>query len=413
MKTIYLLTITVLARISSSTLTTAEINVAIPSAFKLVDYDPDNTAKSSEKIGIKNLYRNAYFNDENIYDYSNGEVIEKIKVTDSQDFLKIKNLLKIMCREDDNHYIRRANSNSCVYVVSKNTSTNVYYAAFYFVFKVSKITLIEMFLKKKGFINEVQWQLDMMIKITKAVKALHRLGFVHRDITPDSIMFFNDIKEPIQSPVLINFQNAMPLNHPKSYPFEPNFFTPPFTKVTDLTNPKFDVYSLGRLFYVIMNHKFAIKNSRYRFYHCQNGENELISKYYCKFFEPLFSLMMSDDISNTPSIDNVLEGLRAIRKRLNKWIRTNYLTFKNMLDTGKRINSKNQEVELTAEWRQAVEDAKRNNSYFYDHYVLDVYKRIEAVYPDNSDQRKADFYKEHEEMINSLKQRGYIQRILV
>ena len=411
MKTIYLLTITVLARISTSVLTTAEIRVGVPSTFKLVDYDPDNTAKSSGKIGISGLSNNSYFNDDNVYNYSVTEVIERVQVTDSQELLNKKSLLNIICRNDSNHYITKAKRGSCIYAVNQKSATELNDATFYFIYKYSQTTLVEMFEQNPPYINGVQWQLDMMIKITKAVQAFHRLGFVHRDITPDSIMFLNDINEPIQYPILISFENAVPLNDPTSNPVAANFFTPSFREA-EPANPKLDVYSLGRLFYVMMNHYFAAKNGQYYFYSCKEETKHGISKYYCAIFEQLFKLMMSEDISKIPSIDNVLLGLRNIKRALNEQLDNNYLTAKNMLETGKRINSQQKEVDLSEEWRQAAQD-EINNSYLYGHYVRDVYNRIATVYPNESDQRKADFYSEHSEMINKLKQNGVIARILI
>ncbi|KZV78662.1 hypothetical protein EXIGLDRAFT_562461, partial [Exidia glandulosa HHB12029] len=109
------------------------------------------------------------------------------------------------------------------------------------VFKSYTCTLAEMV--DRGAASDELWRATVLSQLKDAVEYVHSLGLAHNDISPNNIMFDNDLSS---RPILVDFDSAQPPGI--TLGMDDKYGTPGFC-VEDMTVSAFenDSYSLRAL----------------------------------------------------------------------------------------------------------------------------------------------------------------------
>lgn len=162
------------------------------------------------------------------------------------------------------------------------------------------------------------WRIDFMLKIAKSVKLLADSNIGHRDIKPDNIMISDNF-----DPILIDFGSAKPLNEVtgdlKTITGTPRYMAPEV--VFQQYGLKADVFSLGLVFFEILNHvgfesKSDLRHQIPKFCEKIYPNSFLISHWehnsYCNNFSSLINNMANLKVEERCNIEQVIKELKEL-----------------------------------------------------------------------------------------------------
>ena len=412
---ISLITILVLVTARKANMSKSHVTKQIPHGCKKIDYNVERHGRGDGRIGLLGLNRISSDGFKEVYDLRNGTVLKRFELNTFKDFFSIVPVLQVVTIDNPSYHINGIVPGGCYYRIietyRKGIVNTVY---FYVVLKRMFLDLFDVLSSRQSYVTNIQWKIDMLIKVTKAVQYLHGLGFYHRDIRPENILVDRPIKDSLLNPVLTHFNSAVNEDKFLNHELKESFYRPIISKIKQVSAEKYDIYSLGRSFYVIMNFKVFSRTGLNHFFLCNNPKyGKKLDIDYCHYFETLILLMTDPDEDKRPTVSEVLTSLREIRTKLNIHSHKLFTHFDNMLKTNTRINSHGFKESLTPYWRQKVKSAKEKNSDFYELFVLSSKNELDRLYPNSNNPIRKEFMEEHQMTLLALTQLGYLQRVII
>ena len=191
------------------------------------------------KNSLRNLSLRDFFNEFELFgngesrikvdDFNGKDIVikkENISVNDPQEEIEILNLLK-----DKNNFVTLLN---CV-LDEKNKNV-------YLFFEKLKKDLFKKntkeFKDKKG----LKERLEFYIKLAKILKELHKIGYIHGEITPYNIMTTSDNFDDIK---LIDFDSSTKIGKNSKGGCDLTNSPEKYLNINTTSNPSLDIYSFG------------------------------------------------------------------------------------------------------------------------------------------------------------------------
>ena len=415
MKAIQLILIAVLAQQSLSLLARSTVRKLIPPDCQEVHYNVENHGRIDGKIGLLGLIPLSSEKNKEVYDYKDNLVIRRFSF-DNTDVLLWGGMINVMSMTSTNHYINTAVPNGCFYRAEAHSDSSFYRrVTFYFLLKKMKHDLFDILGSREAYATNIQWQLDMMIKITKAVRYFHDTGYVHRSLNLENILVDNDLTYMVQNPSITHFDYALKQGEPTKKIRQEDFFTSKTVVHRLKIDPRLDIFSLGRVFFSILNFKWVSSTGMNKFKTCSemDKKKKKFDFFYCHYFEPLILSMTDADINNRPQTNIILQDLRRIRKRMNFRMHTYFAHYKNMIDSGFRTSTQGKQVPMSKAWIQTAKEKMKTYSSFYEVFLLESKIQMKALYPDPTNPHRVEYYKEHRKGLKALIEMAYERRVFI
>lgn len=280
-----------------------------------------------DEFGILNLTKIGKGAYGDVYLYNDNTVVKRIEIKQNGDLHYIKNEITTL-RSTENFYdIMSIHPGDCLYQtvplanVPENEKIDTKLLKIYLFLEKKGSDLYKVVKTRKSYTKQIMWILDMCIKTTKALMNLHSLNLVHRDIKPQNYLIGEDPDTMVVTPILNDFDLTVENNKKHSSIGGTRFYKAPESDSGEVTKTPQDVFSLGRLFYFLMNPIVTINSNHTEGIKCNNQNYKAsFNPYYCKFFEPFIESMFNRDPSKRPILTTVLETLLNARIKIDKFI---------------------------------------------------------------------------------------------
>lgn len=244
--------------------------------------------------------------------------------------------------------------------------------------------------------EQIMWAIDMMLKMTIAVGNLHSLGFIHRDIKFENFLLIENV-ESVESfvftPVLIDFDISALKNTAAGNSHGTPFYKPkeasPYTEM----QPSYDVFSLGKLFYYLLNTNLVeltkedhpdVINCKAKFNLVDEDGNEVtFHLLYCYYFENLILSMTKESAEQRISIAEVKEALINIRKDVDELITDQRKILEDEIEQAKAILENDPNNEDAQDQVEENEEELEGLPITFQMYVARMKEEIDRLYPDH------------------------------
>ena len=419
MKTIKLLILAVLLHTTYS-------NFAYDVAKKYLDetcqhkhHDITNTQNQTNNFGVKGL--NLFMESGNIRYYVDNQkrLIKHVKLKKLADIYSQRTLIDLQKKVGNYYDLGEILPPGCLYNMLKSNK----YSGTSLSDEVNIFTvkhkydhdLYDVVSSGKSYTQQIQWKFDMMIKALLAVSHLHENGYIHRGI--DYTVF--KIKEPIDKLVitliLTSYEFFIKIGQRDKLPISPSFFTPPEAEEKPLARPTFDVYSLGRLFYFIMNFKAYEKyRNRGTLITCEEEDTlNFLDPIYCEYIDDLVELMTKPNPEERPSLEVILVTLRARRQLISDENMRKFSYYQMIVKKGEKVDQDGRWSKLTPDERNLAIEGMNLYSEFYENYVLMSKQIVDNQYQDPNNPIHKNFINEHKEAIKALQEAGAYEKLVI
>lgn len=400
--------ITVLFRYRLAAVQKSLLAKYLPDGCEKISYNPEDGAKNYQHFSLKNNISTEDDGFRALFKYENDKIVKKYRFRASS---KLNQLSWYFKNQAPDFGFINMIEGKCYYRFAGKDDSFVADAVYVYIMeKRFKNDLYEFLSSKKAYKNEIQWQIDLMIKIALSIKKFQDRNMVHRNLSLESIKMTLTLKNSVSFPVIDNIEDAISTNDNSPYKYKPSFFLP--ENETRVSNEfSFDIYSLGKIFYHIANPSLILKGGSEILATCT--EDNFIDTYlYCEYLEPLVFAMIDEIRSKRPGIEAVIERLREIRQEVSvKMIRL-YNHFKEQFDTKHKIDQEGKRVPLTGNDLLVATTGMTKFSLFYEAFVLKAKEEVDKVYSADSPYYKA-FYNEHREVLDILANMGDADEMLI
>lgn len=369
------------------------------------DYDVDQG--NTHNVGVLSLTKDKELEHITFYDKGNGELIQRISVTtDVQLKLLITN--KNILKETPAYYdLQSLQPDGCVFRLIQGDANEgeAEEAVFYLTFKKLP-TLTDILTQQRPYYLSTIWKLDIMLKITRALDRLHNLGFIHRNLSFSSIFFKETEAGSLAfTPIIGNFYMGIEKDTHDGNILGVAFYLDPlvqeegFDKYTTLQ----DTFSLGRLFYHLLNLRIEIGEDL-RIPRCKDSEITAASMdyFYCEILETPIRTMMSKELrQRPPKLAYVVKNIIKWKKEINKKIPDYVQNYQEYLASGV--------ADIEDEQTRPLTEIEKNNLLRVinqDLIGFVSYEKLvkEAMQSDQTTEKAvwADFKKDNKAILNDL-----------
>lgn len=405
MNLIKLILLTVLVQLNSSTLTKIKVEEVLANRCQRLVHMIDLQPYTSKVFGIKGLTFLKAENNVQYFSDNNDNLIRHDSIIIYSQLKSLNRIAGIIFNPCKYYDIDTVLDNSCFYnTIDTKIKASKSYRKVDVYFKIKSYTkdLFDVVNSGKEFAANINWKIDIIIKLAQAVEHLQEYGFVHRQLSPEAFKIKESFKRIVLVPILSDFKNALEINKPNSPKINSSFFTPPEALTVSIMHTSFDIFSLGRLFYFVMNSKVYNSNSNTMIMCDDQNKGSLLDSHYCMFIEGLVELMIDPIPKNRPTIQQILVTLRAQRTKINHEIRTHFNYYSQLYHTKEMFDSNGKYLKLTIAQMEVVKERLTEYSDLYELYVEEVRQEIEKRYKDPSNTIRLNFLNEHRDMLELL-----------
>ena len=408
---IRLLILTVMLKNIKTDIYKTTVERLLPQGCKKINHDVRIFSTSDPKhFGLKNAMRLYSTRNEIVFDYTQDHVVRKIAINNTHQINQLAHLFKLEGMPEAEAGIARIKQNGCYFDTTdyksiKSTSykmINVYLIEEKFIHD-----LFDFLGTKQKYLKELQWQIDLMIKIAIVVRKIHKRNIVLRNLDLTTIRMKDLPQYSSSYPILNDFHEAVTVGQGETYNYEHSFFQPKneFNKSDSFA---FDIYSLGKIFYAISHwNVFSSTGARFLYKCDSSSENQKPNFLYCDYLEEFIFEMINEDPSQRPSIDSIITRLREVRVTINNKLFIIYEYLRNQIETGVGTDENGNLYDLTPIEVKKLEEIIKDYSYLYEVHVIHSLSEINQLYPEINNPYRMQFYEEHQEMLEALEKAGY------
>ena len=350
-----------------------------------------------------------------VYDMGDGTAVKKSKLTRNKDIIRAKSELEILQRITGFHDIGGILEDSCIFGMARrdedqdDPDETEYVLLFFSMRKYGK-SLFQLIVSENDYTKQAMWQVDIVIKLTFALERFHSLGLVHRDLKIENTLMAENIKSFSYTPVLIDFDTAIIQgttdNRACGTPFyvSPEIMSYPNNDVDYAS----DIYSLGRLFYIIINPDAVAQVDFKKMPGCDKKHKYSIRSHFCESsigFEKLVLEMTDSRPNRRPSLSQVKERLYQIRSNINAQIPDveYFRQVSNALITGQRYSkSAGGIISLSKDDKMSMMNEADEGFWSYNYYVYKLVHYMKRDYPDFDHQVWTDFREIHSSVADQM-----------
>ena len=390
--------------LNKSHITVEKIPAILSSECTQLKYNPDEKPYSPTEFGIKGLTFIDQGAHGKVFAMESQNIIKRIRMYDDVFMKGIEPELNVLISAKGSYNILSIEHGGCFFYHGEKTSdTTIESLRIYLIMKrMFGGDLFTLLKKRKPYTRQIMWKIDMMIKVTKSVQKLHNLGFIHRDLKTENILILEAADKFVYTPVLSDFDTCIETSQNDHRDVGTIIYHPPEAFSYPAIVPSYDVYSLGVLFFFMLNYERALSIGKIDITErCEGNFLKVLDANYCIFFEPMIRQMLSEDPSKRQSIDLVLRDLRIARENVNKNIRDLRIFFRNAIENGKVMWDSGEEHVVEEADKQKYINSYNNLGATYQEYLIELHTQIDIFHEEN-DPIYQDFLEEHGETWRSL-----------
>ena len=365
-----------------------------------IDFDCDTDERCWG--GVNQLRKISYGAFGSVYDTNQGTIVKRIFLDEERRIPRLGNEINILKSLPKEYYdLMSIEHENCWYYISYLNQTTkpktfINSVKAFIVMDKKAGALNKVLQKNLGYSNQIMWQLDIAFKITRAVSHLHTSNIVHRDLKPENIILNEDISHLALTPILTDFDMSLPINTNDGRDGGTPFYNPPeVTKRTFFTD-KQDIYSLGKLFFVLMNYSAFTQKTNNDLPLCSDTIwKGKLNPFYCNFVESLVKKMTNSNPSKRPSLAEIMIELVNIRGKVDTAIEQRKATIQQLIQNqGSPCCIPIFSTVLTEKQEEELQNELKGISWNYDQYVQIQQEVIENIYDENHPIR-VQFYYDH------------------
>ena len=286
-----------------------------------------------ESLGLTGLKKMSERGEVNVYK-NNSFAVKRFSVTQDKYLEEAINQIPILKKAFSYYNLSSLINEKCYYKL-KISNDQVVKATILLIMNRLEFTLPNYFKHTPEHYNQVMYKLDLAIDCFKAVRAFHIMGYIHREISLENFMIEkreqNGNKKKVGfNPTLIDYKNAFQPNNQDGVVVGNPLYTDPATAEQEVYDFKSDVFSLGVLFYFIMNIKETLGLEELtgqglgqeRLYECESDHTiNKLNLFYCYFLKDIPESLMSQDRENRMSIEQAIEAMQTARETIDAAIK--------------------------------------------------------------------------------------------
>ena len=330
----------------------------------------------------------------NIYDSEDDNVVKVMAITEESKLSQIQRELTILTATKSFYDLQSIIDDGCFYNVFVNESNTDQADKLVVYVRLKKLEGNYPDVLKNGnsYTKQGMWHLDAIIKISRAVKRFHSLGYIHRDLKVKNIMCFEDSNFTAFTPVIIGFDTAVRNGEVSSDSLGTLYYQAPEIGQQVRFTEKVDVFSLGRLAFYLINPD-VVEERDYKSVPEDCSGSTHFSKYYCdpslSELNDFIQRMMAQDPDQRPTMDEVIAFFIQFTHQYNTYVKSLDKTEHNKLKL-RWDQYKQGQVSLTDQQAKKLSKAIKSFPISRKTYANSIYQMMKVTY-DNDHPIWSDF----------------------